>query len=180
MYNKEAQHRYYLKSKEKKKLYRQEYTKKNKEKVAQTKKLWAEANKEKTKEDQKKWREANRNKLKDYYKKRFNSDQLYKLKVNVKNLIGNAFRNNQFDKLSKTEQILGCTYAQLQVHLEAQFQPWMSWGNRGLYNGQPNYGWDIDHIVPLATANDSFDLLRLNHYTNLQPLCSHINRDIKR
>ena len=56
----------------------------------------------------------------------------------------------------------------------------MSWDNHGLYNGQQCYGWDIDHIIPVSSANTEEDVIRLNHYTNLQPLCSHINRDIKK
>lgn len=56
----------------------------------------------------------------------------------------------------------------------------MNWENKGLYNGEFGYGWDIDHIVPLSTAATEEDLIRLNHYTNLQPLCSKVNRDIKR
>ena len=56
----------------------------------------------------------------------------------------------------------------------------MDWHNRGLYNGITDYGWDIDHIIPLDTAITEDDVIRLNHYTNLQPLCSHYNRDIKK
>ena len=56
----------------------------------------------------------------------------------------------------------------------------MNWGNKGLYNGKLNYGWDIDHRIPLSLAKTEEDVIRLNHYTNLQPLCSKINRDIKR
>ena len=56
----------------------------------------------------------------------------------------------------------------------------MNWNNRGLYNGELNYGWDIDHIIPVSYAKNEEELLLLNHYTNLQPLCSKINRDIKR
>ena len=55
----------------------------------------------------------------------------------------------------------------------------MSYDNYGKYNGCFNYGWDIDHIIPISTAVNDQDLLRLNHYTNLQPLCSKMNRDIK-
>lgn len=32
----------------------------------------------------------------------------------------------------------------------------------------------------LKTANSEEDLYRLNHFTNLQPLCSKVNRDIKK
>jgi hypothetical protein len=52
----------------------------------------------------------------------------------------------------------------------------MNWDNRGLYNGQRNYGWDIDHIIPLATAKTIEDVIKLNHYTNLRPRCSYLNR----
>ena len=56
----------------------------------------------------------------------------------------------------------------------------MNWDNRGLYNGELNYGWDIDHIIPISSAKNENDIIRLNHYSNLQPLCSKINRDIKK
>ena len=56
----------------------------------------------------------------------------------------------------------------------------MSWDNYGLYNGDLNYGWDVDHIIPLSSANTEEELINLCHYTNLQPLCSHTNRYIKR
>ena len=28
----------------------------------------------------------------------------------------------------------------------------MNWENYGLYNGELNYGWDIDHIIPISSA----------------------------
>ena len=34
-----------------------------------------------------------------------------------------------------------------------------------------NHGdWHIDHKIPLAAAKTKEDVIRLNHYTNLQPL----------
>jgi exonuclease III len=98
----------------------------------------------------------------------------------IRTSIHNSFRRKKIIKNSKTADILGCSYDDLIKHLENKFEPWMDWNNRGLYNGTENYGWDIDHIIPIASATCEADVIRLNHYTNLQPLCSRINRDIKR
>jgi hypothetical protein len=56
----------------------------------------------------------------------------------------------------------------------------MSWNNYGLYNGELNYGWDIDHIVHMITAFNEEEVIKLNYFSNLQPLCSYINRVVKR
>jgi hypothetical protein len=74
----------------------------------------------------------------------------------------------------------GCSYEEFKIYLESKFEQWMTWENRGLYNGELNYGWDIDHIIPVSMANIEEELIKLNHYTNLQPLCSKVNRDIKK
>ena len=158
---------------------RQKYLELNKEKIAKQKKAYYEANKNKFLTTSKTWRNNNKEKLNEYYKEKRSKDVLYRLKTNIKNLIGNSIRNNNFNKLSRTEQILGCSYIEFKEYLESKFEPWMTWENRGLYNGTPNFGWDIDHIIPLDSATNEIELLKLNHYTNLQPLCSHINRHVK-
>ena len=56
----------------------------------------------------------------------------------------------------------------------------MNWENYGMYNGDLCFGWDIDHIIPVSSAKTEEEILKLNHYTNLQPLCSKENRDIKK
>jgi hypothetical protein len=56
----------------------------------------------------------------------------------------------------------------------------MNWDNKGLYNGTSNYGWDLDHRIPLSSAVTEEEIIKLNHHTNIQPLCSHYNRDIKK
>ena len=43
----------------------------------------------------------------------------------------------------------------------------MTWENKG--------AWHIDHIIPTCTAKTEEDLIRLNHYTNLQPLWAEEN-----
>ena len=68
-------------------------------------------------------------------------------------------------------------------YLESKFEPWMSWDNYGNWNGQPKeskISWDIDHIIPVSTANSIDEIIKLNHHTNLQPLCSYKNRYVKR
>ena len=47
-------------------------------------------------------------------------------------------------------------------------------------DGSLNYGWDLDHITPISSAKTEEDVIRLNNYTNFQPLCSKVNRDIKK
>ena len=82
--------------------------------------------------------------------------------------------------LNKTIEILGCSYEDFRIYIESKFECWMTWENHGIYNGELNYGWDIDHIIPLSSVETEEDIIRLNHYTNLQPLCSYTNRYIKR
>jgi len=75
---------------------------------------------------------------------------------------------------------LGCSFEEFKIYLESKFEDWMTWENKGLYNGYLNYGWDIDHKIPISSATTEEEMIKLNHYTNLQPLCSYTNRYIKR
>lgn len=56
----------------------------------------------------------------------------------------------------------------------------MNWENYGKCNGEFNFGWDIDHIIPTSSGKTEEEIIMLNHYTNLRPLCSHVNRNLKR
>lgn len=116
----------------------------------------------------------------EYEKNKKLTDPLYKVKRNIRTLIKQKLIKNNYTKKSKTHEILGCSFEEFKLHLESKFEPWMTWENYGLYNGELNYGWDIDHIIPTSSANTEDELIKLNHHTNLQPLCSKLNRDIKR
>lgn len=107
------------------------------------------------------------------------TDPLYKFKKNFSRKLRHYLKSGGGKKTS-TKFILGMTIYELRTHLEKQFEPWMTWENYGLYNGDFNYGWDIDHIIPNSSADTEEELHRLNHYTNLRPLCSKVNRDIKK
>ena len=178
------------KSKASKKEYRENNRVKIKEKARlynlnnqDKKKAYYEANKERIKLKQKEYRKNNwskvrgREKLAQIEKRK---DPFYRLKDAIRHRINVSIKNNGYTKKSKTYQILGCTFEEFKAHLESKFEPWMNWSNYGKYNGTANYGWDIDHILPLKTGRVEEDITKLNHYTNLQPLCSYYNRNIKR
>jgi hypothetical protein len=99
-----------------------------------------------------------------YQKKKRSEDNLYRMKHLMRNVILNSFKNKGFKKGGKAEDIIGCSYEFLLEHLESKFKDGMTWENRGVY------GWHIDHIVPLSSASNEDELIKLNHYTNLQPL----------
>lgn len=158
--------------KEKKRIY---YLN-NKNTILANAKVYRENNKESIKEYQDAYKDIkNKNRI-----ERLKSDPLYALEKNIRNNIYDAFKRNDYKKTSRTFEIIGCSYLELKVHLESKFEDWMTWENRGLYNGELNYGWDIDHIIPISSANTEDEIIRLNHYTNLQPLCSYTNRYIKK
>lgn len=135
-------------------------------------------NSESIKQKNKERFQLNKEKWNQYGKDRAKVDPVYRMKVQMRKLLIKAL--NGQSKSKTTEEIIGCTYIELKNHIESQFESWMTWENKGLYNGDFNYGWDVDHITPLASAKSPEDILYLNHYTNLRPLCSHVNRNIKR
>lgn len=158
--------------KEKKKTEDKTYASKNKISLNNKKKNWAIANKEKVKKAKS-----------DYERKKLNSDVLYRLKHNIGCGIRQSFKRNGFTKNSKTFNILGCSYEEFKRHIESKFETCMNWENYGKPKSKtlvPNKTWDIDHIVPISTAKTEEDVIRLNHYTNLQPLCSYVNQLIKK
>lgn len=114
------------------------------------------------------------------FNERMKTDNLFALKIKISKNIRKYISKKGFSKKSKTTDIIGCSYEEFYNHIESLFEPWMNWENKGLYEGgRFNYGWDIDHKIPLSSANTEEEVIKLNHYTNLQPLCSCVNREIK-
>lgn len=140
--------------------------------------------KKKKSEYQKKYRNSNGREVVLSYRRRKRkerriNDKVFALQERIRARISTAFKRNNFRKSAETERILGCSFSEAKKYLESKFEPWMNWENAGLYNGEINYGWDIDHIIPISYAKTEEDVILLNHYTNLQPLCSYINRSVK-
>lgn len=127
----------------------------------------------------KKWKELNADKISMYhknsnnkpyrkeYQKRFSklnqkkrrqTDTIFRLSGNVRSYIRQIIKNK---KTSSTIDIIGCSFDDYKKYLESKFESWMTWENYGKYNGEKNYGWDIDHIIPLSSAKTEEELLML-------------------
>ena len=189
---------YNLKNKDKKSEYRKSFIEKNKEYLRSYNKSYFFENQELLKEKRKEYRELNKEKIKEQQKiykenykirrnelrkERKENDPLYKLSCNIRSLINQSLKNNGYKKESRTHEILGCSFEDFKNHIESQFTEWMNWSNYGNPKDcifEPNKTWDIDHIKPISAYTNEQELLGLNHYTNLQPLCSYHNRYEKR
>lgn len=105
---------------------------------------------------------------KSYEKERRAVDPVFDLTLRVRGSIADSIKRMGYTKRNRCHQILGCDWQFLKGYIEAKFWPGMTWENRGQ--------WEIDHIVPISSAVTEDDVIRLNHYTNLQPLWASDNR----
>lgn len=119
----------------------------------------------------KKWNKEHRKKLNkydaEYRKKRLKNDELYKLKLTIRKSILSSFKRMNWSKSSKTQHMLGCDWETFKIYMENQFKEGMTWENHG--------DWHYDHIIPICEAKNEEDLIKLNHYTNFQPLWAQEN-----
>lgn len=120
-----------------------------------------------------------KNRRRKCHLKRLESDPLYKLRIAYSRRINKCIKRFNIKNIKFLEN-LGCSLDYFKSHIESKFEFWMNWNNYGKYNGELNYGWDIDHIIPISKANTLVEFNYLCNYKNLQPLCSKINRDIKK
>jgi hypothetical protein len=130
------------------------------------------------KKQKKIYNQNNKETRKKYRNNRRLKDPKYRLLCNFRSRLQEILGGG---RSKHTLEVLGCSLEELKQHIESQFQPWMTWENMGGRSvSTPNTTWDIDHIIPLSSAQTEEDVYRLSHYTNLQPLCSYHNRFIKR
>jgi len=138
------------------------YASKNKEKIFNRNKSYRDRDKEILKERRKIYYQENKNRIRIKNKKRRKEDKLYCLSCSVRTLVREGLKSKGLRKNTKTENILECSFEFFKEYIENQFKSGMLWDNRS--------EWHIDHKIPLATAKTKEDIIRLNHYTNLQPL----------
>lgn len=144
------------------------WRKNNQEKYKEIQKKFFKENPGISYEYNKKWRDKNKDKVRNYQSKknreRYNKDILFKLITNYRNRLKDIFRDNNLIKKNRSIDYLGCDTTFLKKYLEDKFSEGMTWDNKGFY------GWHIDHIIPLSEAKNEEDVIKLSHYTNLQPL----------
>jgi hypothetical protein len=98
---------------------------------------------------------------------KYKNDDLFRFIQNTRSLIGISLKNQGYSKKSKTAEILGCNFNTFKTHIERKFTKGMSWSNYGK--------WHLDHIYPISKATSFEMALKLNHYTNFQPLWAKEN-----
>ena len=90
------------------------------------------------------------------------NDPMYRMIQNIQSLIRIGIKKQGFSKNSRTSEILGCTFDEFRHYIEQQFIEGMSWENHG--------SWHFDHIIPISSATNEAEILKLNHFSNFQPL----------
>ena len=161
----------YIKEKDKK------YYISNKDDILSKSKENYNSNKEGKLKYQKEYASLNKEKISNYktnyQRERRKNDPIFKLKSVVSRIIRNSLKCKGLSKNKKSIEILGCDIKFFKEYIESKFKDDMNWLNYGVV-------CDIDHKIPLSSAVNEDDVIRLNHYTNLQPLDSYVNRFIKR
>ena len=76
--------------------------------------------------------------------------------------LAHIFNKRRVPKTQKSEELIGCDWGTLKRHIESKFTEGMNWDNKS--------EWHIDHVIPLSSAKSIEDVIKLSHYTNLQPL----------
>lgn len=98
------------------------------------------------------------------------SNEMLKAKDSIRKCIIASLKVRNLTKsklVLKTEDILCCKLEFFKVYLESQFEEGMNWFNHGK--------WHIDHKVPLYCGITTDEIVKLNHYSNFQPLWAYDN-----
>lgn len=92
-----------------------------------------------------------------YKNNRKKTDTSYRLRLHISATITTSLRNHNSNKKNGKScfKFINYNVKQLKVHLESQFENWMTWSNWGVYNpktwddnDQSTWTWQIDHIIP--------------------------------
>jgi hypothetical protein len=112
------------------------------------------------KEQQKEYRTENKASIRSYNnkleKEKRKSNPAFRLRKDLSRVILVALKENDGSKHGySVMDYLPYSIEELRIHLESQFEPWMTWENHGTYlsnkydaNDVFTWTWHIDHIIP--------------------------------
>jgi hypothetical protein len=182
---------HYLKIQEGKLIYNKQYFQENKENIRSQRREYRTRNKEKTAGRRKVYYQENKANVlaKNYlrHKIRIKKDPIYRMRKRMSSVIGKYLKKSGGSKIgSSILEYLTYSFLELKIHLEAQFEPWMTWNNHGKYNpttwddgNTSTWTWNIDHIIPQSKlpyssmTDDNFK--KCWSLENLRPLASKQN-----
>lgn len=121
---------------------------------------------EQVKESRHRYKVENRQKCTDYQRNKRHSDPVYKFRSSFTHLMSLYRIKKGYTGTKGTWEMVGCDFDTFLAHIQSQFEEGMTMENYGHRDGC----WNIDHIIPICTAQNDEDIERLNHYTNLRPL----------
>lgn len=105
-----------------------------------------------------------------WFKRKRHTDPKYAINFRFRAAIRRSLAGGKGGR--RWEDLVGYRLTDLMIHLERQFQPGMTWGNRG--------EWEVDHIVPLTmfpfTSADDPEFRAAWALSNLRPLWAAENR----
>jgi len=159
-----------MKNKEKISATSREWQKNNRQRAYSHHKRYRDKNREILNEKARKWRTENRDTYlsnrRKKVKERKENDPAFKFSENIRALISLSFKRGalSYKKLIRTEEILGCSREEFINYILSKCPEGI-----GLSDFS-KYGYHIDHIIPISLAKTEEDIVRLNHYTNFQPL----------
>lgn len=135
---------------------RASYVKKNTEKTSAIRREWHQKNKKSKNLASRIWAKNNKDRRNAQLKEKRKNDPFFRLRELTSCYVREALKNNGGSKRGRSFlNYLPYDINELKTHLESLFEPWMTWGNQGVYcvdtwndNDQFTWTWHIDHIIP--------------------------------
>lgn len=169
----------------------QKYYRKNQDRLLKESRERYHQNIEAEHDRSRKYKESNREIIKakraQRSKQKRKDDPSFRLKSNISRRIREILKKNNSSKGGKTIlSYLKYSIVELRIHLESQFDSWMSWNNYGVYkktewkdSDQNTWTWQIDHIIPQSklyySSMEDANFKKCWALENLRPLSSKDN-----
>ena len=153
-----------------------EWRSKNKGKIKQKSQQYYLLNRDdilrKQKEYESNSKEARNNRRRLHYK----NNEVYRLKSYMRKTLNRMFHSLNEEKDSGTFQLLGYSVKELQAHLSKFLNTPCEQCKSIIITDTPR-NYEIEHIIPVGSAECVDELLKLNKIENLRLLCVKCNKE---